>query len=128
MRLAPARLAPLPQPFTVSAGRRTLGTSRRVAVPLFELLDRLGHTGSTPDGLRPPGRERRCDPLTPRDLARVHRNTRNARDIKRCGAFPAEGVTHEPPPDERRPVRNIRLCGSARSSTGSYARRHGCRC
>ncbi|MFI6061077.1 SelB C-terminal domain-containing protein [Streptomyces sp. NPDC051286] len=52
VRLAPARLAPLPQPFTLSAGRRTLGTSRRVAVPLFELLDRLGHTRPTPDGLR----------------------------------------------------------------------------
>ncbi|MEW2491032.1 SelB C-terminal domain-containing protein, partial [Streptomyces sp. NPDC048411] len=46
----PARA--VPQPFTLSAGRRTLGTSRRVAVPLFELLDRLGHTRPTPDGLR----------------------------------------------------------------------------
>ncbi|MFE5091261.1 selenocysteine-specific translation elongation factor [Streptomyces sp. NPDC056638] len=52
VRLALARLAALPQPFTLSVGRRTLGTSRRVAVPLFELLDRLGHTRSTPDGLR----------------------------------------------------------------------------
>jgi selenocysteine-specific elongation factor len=52
VRLALARLAPPPQPFTLSAGRRRLGTSRRVAVPLFELLDRLGHTRSTPDGLR----------------------------------------------------------------------------
>ncbi|MFJ6854162.1 selenocysteine-specific translation elongation factor [Streptomyces sp. NPDC091271] len=50
--LALGRLAPLPQPFTLSDGRKALGTSRRVAVPLFELLDRLGRTRSTPEGLR----------------------------------------------------------------------------
>ncbi|MFJ8544428.1 selenocysteine-specific translation elongation factor [Streptomyces sp. NPDC093586] len=50
--LALARLARLPQPFTLSAGRQVLGTSRRVAVPLFELLDRLGHTRVTEEGLR----------------------------------------------------------------------------
>ncbi|WP_331763708.1 SelB C-terminal domain-containing protein [Streptomyces anthocyanicus] len=50
--LALARLAQLPQPFTLSAGRQVLGTSRRVAVPLFELLDRLGHTKATENGLR----------------------------------------------------------------------------
>ncbi|MCX9192313.1 selenocysteine-specific translation elongation factor [Carbonactinospora thermoautotrophica] len=33
-------LAKLPQPFTVSQARQALGTSRRVAVPLLEFLDR----------------------------------------------------------------------------------------
>jgi len=37
-------LADLPQPFTLSQARQALGTTRRVAVPLLELLDRLGHT------------------------------------------------------------------------------------
>ncbi|MER6945304.1 SelB C-terminal domain-containing protein [Nonomuraea sp. NPDC000554] len=34
----------LPQPFTVSQARNALHTSRRVAVPLLEHLDRSGHT------------------------------------------------------------------------------------
>ncbi|MEV7957064.1 selenocysteine-specific translation elongation factor [Streptomyces sp. NPDC088252] len=46
-RTAVSRLAALPQPFTVSQGRACLGTSRRVAVPLFEYLDRLGLTVRT---------------------------------------------------------------------------------
>ncbi|MEU8246453.1 SelB C-terminal domain-containing protein [Nonomuraea sp. NPDC048916] len=37
-------LRKLPQPFTVSQARRALGTSRRVAVPLLEHLDRSGLT------------------------------------------------------------------------------------
>ncbi|GAA3070873.1 SelB C-terminal domain-containing protein [Streptosporangium carneum] len=37
-------LAELPQPFTVSQARQVLGTSRRVAVPLLEHLDRSGLT------------------------------------------------------------------------------------
>ena len=37
-------LAALPQPFTLSQARQALGTTRRVAVPLLELLDRLGRT------------------------------------------------------------------------------------
>jgi selenocysteine-specific elongation factor len=45
---APARamqvLSALPQPFTVSAARQALGTSRRVAVPLLEHLDGRGWT------------------------------------------------------------------------------------
>jgi selenocysteine-specific elongation factor len=36
---AAAILRTLPQPFTVSDARRALGTTRRVAVPLLELLD-----------------------------------------------------------------------------------------
>ncbi len=34
----------LPQPFTASAAREALGTSRRVAIPLLEHLDRIGLT------------------------------------------------------------------------------------
>ncbi|MGJ6964156.1 SelB domain-containing protein [Streptosporangium sp. G11] len=42
--LAGRLLARLPQPFTVSQARQVLGTSRRVAVPLLEHLDRRGLT------------------------------------------------------------------------------------
>lgn len=45
-------LARLPQPFTLSHARRTLGTTRRVAVPLLELLDRRGVTRRLPDDRR----------------------------------------------------------------------------
>jgi len=37
-------LAALPQPFTTSEARQALGTTRRVAVPLLEYLDRRGWT------------------------------------------------------------------------------------
>lgn len=42
--LAARILAALPQPFTLSEARQALGTTRRVAVPLLEMLDRLGRT------------------------------------------------------------------------------------
>ncbi|GAA0806451.1 selenocysteine-specific translation elongation factor [Spirilliplanes yamanashiensis] len=42
----------LPQPFTLSAARQALGTTRRVAVPLLELLDRSGVTRRLPDDRR----------------------------------------------------------------------------
>ena len=45
-------LAALPQPFTLSQARQALGTSRRVAVPLLELLDRQGATRRLPDDRR----------------------------------------------------------------------------
>jgi len=45
-------LAGLPQPFTLSAARRALDTSRRVAVPLLETLDRQGVTRRLPDDSR----------------------------------------------------------------------------
>jgi selenocysteine-specific elongation factor len=51
---AAALLARLPQPFTVSQARQVLSTSRRVAVPLLEHLDRSGLTQQV-DELR-----RRC--------------------------------------------------------------------
>jgi selenocysteine-specific elongation factor len=37
-------LAGLPQPFTASEARQALGTTRRVAIPLLEYLDRKGFT------------------------------------------------------------------------------------
>ena len=37
-------LSGLDQPFTLSQARQALGTTRRVAVPLLELLDRRGWT------------------------------------------------------------------------------------
>jgi selenocysteine-specific elongation factor len=45
-------LGGLPQPFTVSQARETLRTTRRVAVPLLEYLDRRGVTRRHPDGRR----------------------------------------------------------------------------
>ena len=49
---AAAALGALPQPFTVSEARKALDTTRRVAVPLLELLDRQGHTLRLPDDRR----------------------------------------------------------------------------
>ncbi|MFT4297393.1 MAG: SelB C-terminal domain-containing protein [Micropruina sp.] len=37
-------LAAIDQPFTVSEARKTLDTTRRVAIPLLELLDARGWT------------------------------------------------------------------------------------
>lgn len=45
-----AWLAELPQPFTMGEARQRLGTTRRVAVPLLEHLDRTGLTRRLPDG------------------------------------------------------------------------------
>ena len=53
---APARamrvLSGLEQPFTLSAARQALGTTRRVAVPLLEHLDARGWTARVDDRLR----------------------------------------------------------------------------
>jgi selenocysteine-specific elongation factor len=53
---APARarelLARLPTTFTVSEARQEWSTTRRVALPLLELLDRSGVTERLPDGRR----------------------------------------------------------------------------
>ncbi|HEX6448987.1 MAG TPA: selenocysteine-specific translation elongation factor [Trebonia sp.] len=49
---AARRLAELPQPFTTSQARRALGTSRRVAIPLLEYLDRARVTERLPDDTR----------------------------------------------------------------------------
>ncbi|MGY2066138.1 selenocysteine-specific translation elongation factor [Blastococcus sp. SYSU DS0619] len=49
---ARARLADLPQPFTLSQARQAWGTSRRVAVPLMEWLDGQGVTQRLPDNTR----------------------------------------------------------------------------
>jgi selenocysteine-specific elongation factor len=49
---APKALRGLPQPFTLSEARQAWGTSRRVAVPLLEHLDRLGVTRRLSDDRR----------------------------------------------------------------------------
>jgi len=46
------RLSTLDQPFTLSAAREALGTTRRVAVPLLEHLDARGWTRRVDDRLR----------------------------------------------------------------------------
>ena len=45
-------LARLPQPFTTAEARQALGTTRRVAIPLLEYLDRSGITQRLPDDRR----------------------------------------------------------------------------
>ncbi len=45
-------LRALPQPFTSSQARQAWGTSRRVALPLLDRLDRLGVTTRLPDDTR----------------------------------------------------------------------------
>jgi len=47
---AAERLAALPTPFTLSQARQALDTTRRVAVPLMELLARQGRSRKLPDG------------------------------------------------------------------------------
>jgi selenocysteine-specific elongation factor len=49
---ARARLAAIPQPFTLSQARQAWATSRRVAVPLMEWLDAQGVTVRLPDNTR----------------------------------------------------------------------------
>jgi selenocysteine-specific elongation factor len=49
---AVATLAALPQPFSVSAARQALGSSRRVVVPLLEHLDAARFTRKAADGTR----------------------------------------------------------------------------
>ena len=50
--IAARRLRALPAPFSVSQARQALQTTRRVAVPLLELLDRLHVTARSADGSR----------------------------------------------------------------------------
>ena len=50
--LAASVLAGLPQPFTAAEARVALGTTRRVAIPLLEFLDRAGVTLRLPDDRR----------------------------------------------------------------------------
>jgi selenocysteine-specific elongation factor len=45
-------LARLPQPFTTAEARQALGTTRRVAIPLLEYLDRARITQRLPDDRR----------------------------------------------------------------------------
>ncbi len=45
-------LARLPQPFTTAEARKALGTTRRVAIPLLEFLDRAKVTERLPDDRR----------------------------------------------------------------------------
>jgi selenocysteine-specific elongation factor len=51
-RAAARALAELPQPFTTAEARQALGTTRRVAIPLLEYLDRTRITERLPDDRR----------------------------------------------------------------------------
>lgn len=58
------RLETLPQPFSVSEARQALATTRRVAVPLLEMLDRAHLTARLPDATRRVMNQRRVDAPT----------------------------------------------------------------
>ena len=61
-------LASLPQPFTTAEARQALGTTRRVAIPLLEYLDRAGSHPAPPRRPPPPAVKvrlaSRCAPIT----------------------------------------------------------------
>ena len=76
-------LAGLPQPFTTAEARKALGTTRRVAIPLLEFLDR-------------PGSPSAC-PMTAAACAPAERYP--------LGTRPADGGRITGPPAERRMIR-----------------------
>ncbi len=73
-------LAALPQPFSTAEARQALGTTRRVAIPLLEYLDRAKITERLPDDRR---RLRGLSGSAP--LARAHR-LRNSGERRRASA------------------------------------------
>ncbi|MDQ3579899.1 MAG: SelB C-terminal domain-containing protein, partial [Actinomycetota bacterium] len=52
VKLAMSVLSRIAQPFTMSQARQALDTTRRVALPLLEFLDRSGITERLPDDTR----------------------------------------------------------------------------
>ena len=84
-------LAGLPQPFTTAEARQALGTTRRVAIPLLEYLDRAGITQRLPDDRRrlrlsaPSSTRARCGSArgSPRRAGRPGSRRRSARS-DRC--------------------------------------------
>ena len=76
-------LAGLPQPFTAAEARQALGTTRRVAIPLLEYLDRAGITQRLPDDrrrlrLRSPRKVRACVYRPPLSALRTIKRSRAA--------------------------------------------------
>ena len=80
-------LAGLPQPFTTAEARQALGTTRRVAIPLLEYLDRAGITQRLPD-------DRRRLRLAPWST-RARRGEQAYADIRMTGSWHAERGTME---------------------------------
>ena len=77
-------LAGLPQPFTAAEARQALGTTRRVAIPLLEYLDRAGITQRLPDDRRrvrltPERRRRKVRPCVYRPPLSVLRRIKRSR-------------------------------------------------
>jgi len=125
-------LARLPQPFTTAEARQALGTTRRVAIPLLEYLDRAGITQRLPDDRR---RLRLSAPWStrarygsargsPRRAGRPGRRRSPARQ-GRClpaGRSPAGG-SPGPAGASRQPDRPARI---PRRGAGTGPRRAGC--
>ena len=84
-------LAGLPQPFTTAEARQALGTTRRVAIPLLEYLDRAGITQRLPDDRR---RLRLTRPHEPHDpLIRENTRRAGARSSRRNGRTWTDDMT-----------------------------------
>jgi selenocysteine-specific elongation factor len=107
-------LAGLPQPFTAAEARQALGTTRRVAIPLLEYLDRAGITQRLPDDrrrlrLKSPARTVSVAPSPP-----PHRH--RARTAGPEPSAGAQGVHHD--------CSGRRACGPRTSGCGGA---HVCR-
>jgi selenocysteine-specific elongation factor len=75
-------LARLPQPFTTAEARQALGTTRRVAIPLLEYLDRAGITQRLPDDRRRVRLARAHSLVQPRAVRVSSRNPTAARKAR----------------------------------------------
>jgi hypothetical protein len=87
-------LARLPQPFTTAEARQALGTTRRVAIPLLEYMDRAGITQRLPDDRRRL-RLRGADHVSPKGKRagqQVVRDRRCARSQQRSRLFRSGGT------------------------------------
>jgi selenocysteine-specific elongation factor len=124
-------LAGLPQPFTTAEARQALGTTRRVAIPLLEYLDRAGITQRLPDDRRrlrlaPWSTRARCGSArgSPRRAGRPG-SRRSPAPWGRCLPARRSPAAGSPGPAgaSRRPGRAARF---PRRGAGTGRRRAGC--
>jgi selenocysteine-specific elongation factor len=114
-------LGRLPQPFTTAEARQALGTTRRVAIPLLEYLDRAGITQRLPDDRRrlrlsvPWSTRARCGSPrgSPRRAGRPGSPRSSARTLRSGRYLPARrsraGGSPGPAGASRRPARAARI-------------------
>jgi selenocysteine-specific elongation factor len=118
-------LAGLPQPFTTAEARQALGTTRRVAIPLLEYLDRSGITQRLPDDRRrlrllpgPPARGAG-------QLAAEYLGARRYQRLRRSGHVRPEGVAgrSQRPVEQPADLAGVAVRGPAASTVTSTAAR-----